>query len=38
MICVDKELKGIFESWLMLNEEQRFVVKSVVHSYVSNDL
>ncbi len=38
IICVDKEFKGIFESWLMLNDEQRFVVKSVVNSYVPNDL
>lgn len=38
MICVDKELKSIYESWLMLTDEQRLVVKSVVNSYIAKDV
>jgi len=37
MICVDKDFKNIYESWLKLSDEQRGVVKTVIESYVIKD-
>ena len=37
IICVDKEFKEVYESWLMLSKEQKAVVKKVIQSYILKD-
>ena len=37
MVCVDKGFKDLYESWLMLTDEQRQVVKAVINSYMAKD-
>lgn len=38
MICVDKEFRNIYESWLKLNNEQKHVIKTVIKSYLLTDV
>ena len=37
IICVDRDFKEVYESWLMLSAEQKAVIKKVIESYIIKD-